>query len=81
MASHNGTMPIPDVIQAKSFQLVDDNGDVRAELTTSENGSPVFVLLNQNGQIRLGAFLDDAGNPGFGSTRPRWPRSVKRAHG
>ncbi len=49
---------IPDVIQAKVFQLVDDNGDVRAELKTDVNGERSFTLMDQQGQPRLIAGLD-----------------------
>ena len=49
---------IRDVVQAKAFQLVDDDGSVRAEMKLSEDGSPEFVLRDQYGQDRLVARID-----------------------
>ena len=45
---------IPDVIQAKAFQLVDDNGKVHAELTMHQ-GHPELKLLSPEGETRLRA--------------------------
>ena len=42
---------IPGVIQAKAFQLVDDNGKVRAELGMNE-GHPELKLVDDNGKVR-----------------------------
>ncbi len=36
---------IPDVVQAKAFQLVDDNENLRAELATAVDGSPYVSLI------------------------------------
>ena len=53
---------IPDVVQAKAFQLVDDNGQVRAEMKTNEHGDPSFVLLDRDGKARFDlSFLEDGG--------------------
>ena len=54
---------IPDVVQAKAFQLVDDSGKVRAELSTTSDGDPSFVLLDEGGQIRLSATLNESQQP------------------
>ena len=53
---------IPDVIQAKAFQLVDDNGEVRAELTMANDG-PEFRLLDLEGNIRFSVTLFDNDQP------------------
>ena len=45
---------VPDVIQAKAFQLVDDNGKVRAELSMNQGG-PELKLLSPEGETRLSA--------------------------
>ena len=45
---------IPDVIQAKAFQLVDDNGKVHAELAMHQ-GHPELKLLSPEGETRLSA--------------------------
>ncbi len=55
----------PDVIQAKSFQLVDDEGNVRAELgcrtvnyRDSSDIQPLLELKDSTGQIRFSVSLD-----------------------
>ena len=53
---------IPDVIQAKAFQLVDDNGKVRAELSMSQ-GSPEFKLLDGEGKAVVSATVFESGQP------------------
>ena len=58
MTTVSNISDIPDVIQAKVFQLVDDNGDVRAELKTDVDGEPSFTLMDKQGQPRLIARLD-----------------------
>ena len=58
MATGRSTTDIPDVVRAKAFQLVDDDGDVQAELKMSENGSPEFILYFQTGYIRLFAYVE-----------------------
>ena len=54
---------IPDVIQAKVFQLVDDNGNIRAELKTGYDDEPSFALFDKDGVTRLEAGLH--GSNGF----------------
>ena len=54
---------IPDVIQAKAFQLVDDSGNVTAELKTSSIGTPAFALRNKGGNVRLMVNLNEDDEP------------------
>ena len=54
---------IPDVVQAKAFQLVDDCGRVRAELNSNDHGDPSFVLFDQDGRGRLLAALYESEQP------------------
>ena len=61
MTTTSDRSDIPDVIQAKAFQLVDDNGNVRAELRTEHDGEPSFV--DKDGLTRLEAGLN--GGDGF----------------
>ena len=56
---------IPDAIKAKSFQLVDDEGNVRAELgcrtlkhKDSVEVQPILELRGSDGQARVSAWLD-----------------------
>ena len=49
---------IPDVIQAKVFQLVDDNRDVRAGWKIDVDGEQLFTLMDKQGQPRLIAGWD-----------------------
>ena len=55
---------IPDVIQAKEFQLVDGSGNVTATLRPNElSGKPAFALRDQEGNARLGLALDENDQP------------------
>lgn len=55
---------IPEVIQAKAFQLVDDSGNVTAEWKThSVLGTPAFGLRDKNGDIRLMMLLNEYDQP------------------
>ena len=58
MTTVSNIADIPDVIQAKVFQLVDDNGDVHAEVKTDVDGALSFTLIDKQGQPRLIAGLD-----------------------
>ncbi len=56
---------VPDVIQAKSFQVFDDEGNVRAELGyghvsygDSSDAEPVLELKDSDGRVRFSASLD-----------------------
>lgn len=55
------TQTVPDVLRVRTFQLVDENGEVRAQLNVSDpDGEVVFRLMDQQGTIRvkLGASED-----------------------
>jgi hypothetical protein len=51
------------VIRTRAFELVDDNGKVRAQIDTEEGGEVVFRLRDQRGNIRakFGAEEDGTG--------------------
>lgn len=64
--------PVPDVVKAKSFQLVNDAGQTISELSMDRDGDPMlvmndragkcrFVLYQMDGQVRL-EFVDRNGN-------------------
>ena len=53
---------VPDVIKAKAFQLVDDDGKTRAELTMAR-GFPELKLLDQEGNTLLSAAVIDNDMP------------------
>ena len=53
MVERMGSTDVPDVVQAKRFELVDDNGNVRARLAMADDGTPYLDILDQNGQDRL----------------------------
>ena len=45
---------IPQVLRVRAFQLVDENGEVRAQLNVDEtNGEVVFRLMDAKGTIRV----------------------------
>src|SRR3990172_8852349 len=45
---------IPQVLRVRAFQLVDENGEVRAQLNIDEtNGEVVFRLMDAKGTIRV----------------------------
>lgn len=54
---------IPQVLRARAFELVDENGQVRAQLNVESNGEVVFRLRDQNGMIhvKLGASEEGPG--------------------
>lgn len=55
---------IPDVIQAKLFQLVDDSGNVTAELKTHQTfGTPTLGFRDHEGNVRLVLTLNDHEQP------------------
>ena len=65
---------VPQVLRVRAIELVDDNGQVRAQLNVESDGEVVFRLRDAKGTIRvkLGAsedgsglvLLDDATEPG-----------------
>ena len=46
-------IPTREVVRAKLFQLVNDKGDVVAELKTTGDGYPSLSLLDKAGKKRL----------------------------
>lgn len=55
--------PDPDVVRARLIELVDDKGQVRAQLKVEPDGEAVFRLRDAKGEIRvkLGASADGSG--------------------
>ncbi len=47
------TQTIPQVLRVRAFELVDDNGEVRAQLNVESNGEVVFRLRDAKGTIRV----------------------------
>ncbi len=54
---------IPDVVQAKRFELLDDDGEVRAVLGSLGNGSPHLILSDGHGRMRAAVALSKSGSP------------------
>ena len=45
---------IPQVLRVRAFQLVDENGEIRAQLNVDEtNGEVIFRLMDAKGTIRV----------------------------
>lgn len=45
---------IPQVLRVRAFQLVEENGEIRAQLNVDEtNGEVIFRLLDAKGTIRV----------------------------
>ena len=58
------TQRIPEVLRVRAFQLVDENGEVRAQLNVDgTNGEVIFRMMDQEGTIRvkMGASEDGSG--------------------
>ena len=55
--------PPNEVVRAKSFQVVNDDGAVVAELKANEDGRPYFFLRHEDGSDRLAIFIDRRGEP------------------
>lgn len=55
-----GAADHPEVSRAKSFQLTDEHGSVRAELATKD-GTVGLFLKDEDGNDRLQAFHDSSG--------------------
>ena len=60
LVSASGT---PDVVRARAIELVDERGQVRAQLTVETAGEAVFRLRDAKGQVRVkvGASEDGSG--------------------
>ena len=66
------TMPdsggVQEVVRAKRFELVDDDGAVRGEMSVGSDG-PILALLNRNGMEQWGASVSDRGSDLYLSDR------------
>ena len=48
------TQTVPDILRVRTLQLVDENGEVRAQLNVSDpGGEAVFRMMDQEGTIRV----------------------------
>jgi len=47
------TQTIPQVLRVRAFELVDENGEVRAQFNVESNGEVVFRLRDATGAVRL----------------------------
>ncbi|HEX2992065.1 MAG TPA: hypothetical protein VHO49_15375 [Anaerolineales bacterium] len=54
---------VPDVLRVRAFELVDEDGQVRAQFSVEESGEVVFRLRDEHGVIRvkLGASQEGSG--------------------
>lgn len=54
---------VPEVLRVRAFELVDENGNVRAQLNVEPSGEVVFRLRGEDESIRvkLGASADGSG--------------------
>lgn len=57
------TQTVPEVLRVRAFELVDENGHVRAQLNVEPEGGVVFRLRDENETIRvkLGASAEGSG--------------------
>src|SRR5690349_5849957 len=56
--------PVLDAVRAKRFELVDDEGLVRAVLGTQPgNGAPGFLISDASGRARLALHVSAEGAP------------------
>ena len=58
-----GTDGPADVIRAKRFELVSEDGETVAVLGALANGSPHLVLSDKNGRMRAAVALSKNGTP------------------
>jgi len=56
------TEEVPDVLRAHSIELVDAAGQQRARLNIEDDGTVVFRLIAENGDIRVKLGADDGGS-------------------
>lgn len=47
------TQTIPQVLRVRAFELVDENGEVRAQFNVEANGEVVFRLRDEKGTVRV----------------------------
>ena len=57
--------PYQEVVRAKSFELVNDVGALRARLAVDDDGEPQLTMLDKNGNYRLALFQSDDGTSGL----------------
>jgi CheY-specific phosphatase CheX len=54
---------VPEVVRAKRFELVDDDGHTRAVIGRLGDGSPHVILADDKGQMRCAIWLAPNGTP------------------
>jgi hypothetical protein len=54
---------VPDVVRAKRFELVDDDGHTRAVIGRLGDGSPHVILADDKGPMRCAIWLAPNGTP------------------
>ncbi len=54
---------VPDVVRAKRFEMVDDDGHTRAVIGRLRDGSPHVVLADTDGRMRCAIWLAPNGTP------------------
>ena len=59
----NSKSELPDLVRAKRFELIDDEGRTRVVMATISDGSPHIVLTDANGQIRIAVALSKSNAP------------------
>ena len=63
---------LPDVIQAKSFRLVNDAWQTRAELSLDSDGDPMLVMNDRNGNRRFVIWQSEGGAPFLRMLDQQW---------
>ena len=58
---HRASGALPDVIQAKSFRLVNDDWQTRAELSLDQAGDPMLVMNDRSGNRRFRIYQGENG--------------------
>lgn len=68
-ASHDAALvpnlksELPDLVKAKRFELIDEEGRTRVVIATIPDGSPHIVLTDAYGQIRIAIALSKSNTP------------------
>lgn len=62
---YGSSSDVHEVIRAKSFELVNDMGKMRARLAVNEDGEPELALLDRNENHRWVGFHSDDGSSGL----------------
>jgi|GEM_PF-1516304 len=63
-AEAKGAASIPEVLRASRFELVDQDGGLRASLRLSDTGEPLLFMYGNDGKVHLSLSLLD-GEPGI----------------